>query len=184
METNEDSIKMLEMRMRRQMNNSPEKNIKPENIQYYVSSAMLHQENPQDMQQEVPVDAEKMIYQTVYEKLQHGQELTGEEKGILQQTAPESYGKARSIEEENEGYGKLPADAEYEENEEFGKFPADAEYIERVGMISRKMQFPEISETKEVQLARAKNGYARVRRVLEADESFETKRWFPFDVKG
>lgn len=101
MEVNEDSIKMLELRMRQQLNSSSGKNIKPENIQYYVSSAMLQKEGvPQNIQ----VDGEKAIYQTVYEKLQDGQMLTVEEKGALQQKDPESYGKARSIEKENEDY--------------------------------------------------------------------------------
>ncbi len=41
MESNEDSIKILEMRIRQQMNNSLQKNMKPENIKYYMPSAVL-----------------------------------------------------------------------------------------------------------------------------------------------
>lgn len=41
MESNEDSIKILEMRIRQQMNDSLQKNMKPENIKYYMPSAVL-----------------------------------------------------------------------------------------------------------------------------------------------
>ena len=41
MESNEDSIKILEMRIRQQMNVSLQKNMKPENVKYYMPSAEL-----------------------------------------------------------------------------------------------------------------------------------------------
>ena len=41
MESNEDSIKILEMRIRQQMNVSLQKNMKPENVKYYMPSAEI-----------------------------------------------------------------------------------------------------------------------------------------------
>lgn len=231
MEANEDSIKMLELRMRRQLNSTSDKNIKPENIQYYVSSAMLQKEGvPHN---NIQTDSEKAIYQTVYEKLQGGQSLTVEEKGNLQQKDPESYGKARSIEKENEEYWQelrkcrtkeavqraeeehrrlarlglsltenntvlsverkmeytLFKDAkisaiqnitrQFMESEEYEKLPTDAEYIEKSGGMPPKMEYMkipksvEIPESKELQIARAKSGYEKVRQSMDGGESSE-----------
>lgn len=44
MKSKEESIRLLKKRMHQQMNVSPEKDIKPENIQYYVSSLMMQRE--------------------------------------------------------------------------------------------------------------------------------------------
>ncbi len=44
MESKEEAIRLLKKRMHQQMNISPEKEINPENIQYYVSSLMMQRE--------------------------------------------------------------------------------------------------------------------------------------------
>lgn len=99
METNEDSIKMLEMRMRRQLNLLSGKSIRPENIQYYVSSSVLQKEEPQ---QEI-YEEEGDIGQEAYEMQFTGREMTELEEG-LQQGDEESFGTVRSIEKEKEDF--------------------------------------------------------------------------------
>ena len=44
MESKEEAIRLLKKRMHQQMNISPEKEINPEKIQYYVSSLMMQRE--------------------------------------------------------------------------------------------------------------------------------------------
>lgn len=100
METKEDSIKMLEMRMRRQLNLLSGKSIRPENIQYYVSSSVLQRGEPQ---QEIHMEEEGELAQEAYEMQLTGQEMTELEE-VLQQEDEESYGTVRSIEKEKEDF--------------------------------------------------------------------------------
>lgn len=65
MESRDESIRLLKKRMHHQMNISSENDIKPENIQYYVSSLAMQREDMhqkesmrqrEDMEQEVRTD--------------------------------------------------------------------------------------------------------------------------------
>ena len=56
MESKEEAIRLLKKRMHQQMNVLPEKDIKPENIQYYVSSLMMQRE---EMHQEESIRQEE-----------------------------------------------------------------------------------------------------------------------------
>lgn len=240
MEPKEDSIKMLEMRMRQQLNASPEKNIKPENIQYYISSAMLHKEG---IQQNAYMDREKSIYQPDYGNQADIWKLTGGKDSFFQEEE-ESFGMTRSIEKEKEDYWqklrtcrtkeevqrveeesrrlerlglsmtennavlsverrleytlfkdeKIAAirdiTRQFIESEEYAKLPTDAEYIEKSGGMPLQSGHTELSktieasETKEVQHAKAKNGYESVRRSIEEEESSGNVRFYSFNVKG
>ena len=64
MESNEDSIKILEMRIRQQMNDSLQKNMKPENIKLF-----LHKVNSKTQITERVVDIIKAIIDIVLDTL-------------------------------------------------------------------------------------------------------------------
>ena len=59
MESNEDSIKILEMRIRQQMGYSLQKNMKPENLKYYMPSAV--QPKP-DIHQEIHTENAQFVH--------------------------------------------------------------------------------------------------------------------------
>ena len=59
MESNEDSIKILEMRIRQQMGYSLQKNMKPENLKYYMPSAV--QPKP-DIRQEIHMENAQFVH--------------------------------------------------------------------------------------------------------------------------
>lgn len=240
MEPKEDSIKMLEMRMRRQLNTSSEKNIKPENIQYYVSSAMLHKDG---IQQGAYMDEKRSAYQTDYDNQTDIWKLTGEEDSFLQEEE-ESLEMTRSIEKEKEDYWKklqscrtkeevqrveaecrrlerlglsmtennavLSVERRLEytlfkdekiaairdmtrrfiESEEYAKLPTDVEYIEKSGEMpprsgqTGRSEAIEASETKEVQHAKAKNGYESIRRSMDGEDSSGNVGFYSFNAKG
>lgn len=87
MESREESIRLLKKRMHRQMNASPEKDIKPENIQYYVSSLMMQREE-------------------MYQK-----ENMRQEENEEQELHDGAAGEETS--EENGEYEEMPSDLEY-----------------------------------------------------------------------
>lgn len=57
MESNVESIRLLKKRMHHQMSTSSENDIKPENIQYYVSSLMMQRE---DIQKNISAEEERV----------------------------------------------------------------------------------------------------------------------------
>lgn len=68
MESNVESIRLLKKRMHLQMSTSSENDIKPENIQYYVSSLMMQREDihqkesmrqTEDIQQKISAEEER-----------------------------------------------------------------------------------------------------------------------------
>lgn len=66
MESNDESIRLLKKRMHHQMSTSSENDIKPENIQYYVSSLMMQRE---EMQQKGDVYQTEDIHQEKFEEI-------------------------------------------------------------------------------------------------------------------
>lgn len=140
MEPKEDSIKMLEMRIRHQMNLSTDKNLKPENMQYYIPSSGM---------------------------------ATPEEQQQAESAGTENLQQAASVGEDGTEGQML-----YENP------PADMDYIERAGEMAQMIESIELSETKEAQHARARNGYERVSRLLDDEMSFETKENHLLDAKG
>lgn len=96
MESKEEAIRLLKKRMHQQMNVLPEKDIKPENIQYYVSSLMMQRE---EMHQE--------------ERIRQEEE---EEQELLDGADGED------VSEENGEYEEMPSELEYIKKPE--EFPA------------------------------------------------------------
>lgn len=96
MESKEEAIRLLKKRMHQQMNVLPEKDIKPENIQYYVSSLMMQRE---EMYQE--------------ERIRQEEE---EEQELLDGADGEE------VSEENGEYEEMPSELEYIKRPE--EFPA------------------------------------------------------------
>lgn len=154
MESKEDSIKILEMRIRHQMNRSLEKNTKPENMQYFLSpSAMPWQKG---LRQDADNAENEELRQAVHVDRQQEtrQEIRGDE--------PETSDRLQ--------YENQPFDT--------------SEYIDQVGGLIHMMESVEISEPKEAQRARARNGYERVHQSLDTQKSSEIGKNHFFDVKG
>lgn len=100
MKSKEESIRLLKKRMHQQMNVSPEKDIKPENIQYYVSSLMMQREE-------------------MYQK----ESMCQEEDEIQELNAGADGEEAAG---EHEEYEEMPADPEYiKKPEEFSSAMRD-----------------------------------------------------------
>lgn len=163
MESNEDSIKILEMRIRQQMNHSSKKNLKPENIQYYVSSsAMLHR---QDLEQDLPSDAKIVLNPDINFKEEILQQKTHIEGEDLQQDV--SGGEGETADQSG-----------------FENLPVDTEYIDRASEMAQMIEHIEISEAKEAQHVKARSGYERVRRSLDTEKTIDMKKSHLFDAKG
>lgn len=165
MESKEDSIKILEMRIRHQMNRSLEKKLKPENIQFYASSAGMLQK--QEFAQESPAEEQEDPQQNIYigAKGNVQPNIDMDENSDLQQ---ESFSSEKEIADQN-GY----------ENR-----PADMEYINRISKMPRIIDHMEISETKEAQHAKAKNSYESIRKSLNDEKFFPFRKNGLFDIKG
>lgn len=88
MESNDESIRLLKKRMHQQMNVPSEKDIIPENIQYYASSLMMQRED-------------------AYQKESMRQ------KEDEQQEALEDGDEEEAAAEEKEEYEEMPVDAVY-----------------------------------------------------------------------
>lgn len=202
MEPNEDSIKLLEMRIRHQMNRSLEKKIMPENIHYYLSSSATQrlEELQQDIhgggqgqpKQMVHVDGKGNLWQEIQvgEKTgPHADILTdgmaGQQPGILSDT---TAGLQPDIQTDGKVEGLQTAyDRENDsaDRQEYEDPPFDAaEYIDRVSEISQRIEHIEISETKEVQHAKARNGYESTRRSMDAEQSSGIGKKHFLDAKG
>ncbi len=94
MRSKDESIRLLKKRMHHQMSISSENDIKPENIQYYVSSLMMQRE---DMYQKESMSQREDVYQ---------QEDVRQEVGT-------DGNKAEDSMEESEKYEAMPPDTEY-----------------------------------------------------------------------
>lgn len=161
MEPKEDSIKMLEMRIRHQMNLSAEKNMKPENMKYYVPpSGMIRNE---EQQSDGKGNLQQAAFMAGSENPQQPVPMVGRENP--QQAAPI-------------GGDETDGQMLYE------NLPADTEYIERSDEMSQMIESIDLSETKEAQHARAKNGYERVSRLLDDEEGSKIKENHLLDAKG
>lgn len=90
MESNDESIKLLKKRMHQQMSVSSENDIKPENIQYYVSSLMMQKEDVRQKEE---------------------QQREEDEQGARQNLRSEED-KEEAADKESEEYKDLPMDIE------------------------------------------------------------------------
>ena len=155
MESNEDSIKILEMRIRQQMNDSLQKNMKPENIKYYMPSAVLPK--PDILQDPQSADAAGTVNPA-------GDVLEpGSAADVLKRSMPLSD-------------GPQAADA---------NLPAGAEYIDRAAGVPPMAEFEhiEIPESKEIQHAKALTGY-ETSRSLDRKGTFRMEDMHFLDAKG
>lgn len=214
MEPNEDSIKLLEMRIRHQMNRSLEKKIMPENIHYYLSSSAtqrseelqpdIHDDEQEQPKQMIHVDGKGNLWQEIQvgEKAgPHSDILTdgaaglqqdipidgtaGLQPGILSDTI---VGLQPDIQTDGKAEGLQTAydkEIDSSDRQEYEDSPFDAaEYIDRVSEISQRIEHIEISETKEVQHAKARNGYESTRRSMDAEQSSGIGKKHFLDAKG
>lgn len=165
MESKEDSIKVLEMRIRHQMNRSLEKKLKPENIQFYASSAgmLQKQEFVQESQTEKQEDPQQNVY--IDAKGNVRQNIDLDENSDLRQ---ENFSSEKEI----------AGQSGYEDR------PVDMEYINRISKMPRIIEQMEIAETKEARHAKAKNSYESVRKSLNTEKFFPFPQNGLFDIKG
>ena len=169
MESNEDSIKILEMRIRQQMNNSLQKNMKPENIKYYMPSAALPK--PDILLRPQSADAAGTVNPA-------GDVLEpGSSADVLKRSMPLSDGPkpVTPISNVPEPVSQA-ADA---------NLPAGAEYIDRAAGVPPMAEFEhiEIPESKEIQHAKALTGY-ETSRSLDRKGTFRMEDMHFLDAKG
>ncbi len=161
MESNEDSIKILEMRIRQQMGYSLQKNMKPENLKYYMPSAV--QPKP-DIRQEIHMENAQFVHSAA-DAVKPGIPVVGD------------VGREGQIQT---GIGSgIPIQAGS------GSLPLSEEYIDQVIGPPPMMEYEhiEIPEPKEVQHARAMSGYERSHS-LERKEIFNMEGKHFLDSKG
>ena len=169
MESNEDSIKILEMRIRQQMNDSLQKNMKPENIKYYMPSAVLPK--PDILQDPQSADAAGTVNPA-------GDVLEpGSAADVLKRSMPLSDGpKPVTLISDVPEPASQAADA---------NLPAGAEYIDRAAGVPPMAEFEhiEIPESKEIQHAKALTGY-ETSRSLDRNGTFRMEAMHFLDAKG
>lgn len=169
MESNEDSIKILEMRIRQQMNDSLQKNMRPENIKYYMPSAVLPK--PDILQGPKSADAAGTVNPAV-DVLEPGSSAD-----VLKRSMPLSDGPkpVTPISDVPEPVSQA-ADA---------NLPAGAEYIDRAAGVPPMAEFEhiEIPESKEIQHAKALTGY-ETSRSLDRKGTFRMEDMHFLDAKG
>lgn len=179
MESNEDSIKILEMRIRQQMNDSLQKNMRPENIKYYMPSAVLPKpdilQEPQRAETAgtvnpagdglKPGSSADVLKRSMplFDGLKPVTPLPGGPKPVTPiSDVPEPVSQA--------------ADA---------NLPAGAEYIDRAAGAPPMAEFEhiEIPESKEIQHAKALTGY-ETSRSLDRKGTFRMEDMHFLDAKG
>lgn len=159
MGASEDSIRILEMRIRRQMNDSLQNIMNPEDMKYYVPSAALPKP---DVQQEIHMEHAGSL-NTVIDGTKSGSPA-GDGAGADGLSAA--------------GAGTvLPA--------EEGTIPISSEYIDRVVGMPPMLEYEqiEIPEPKEVRHAKAMSGYERTRS-LDPEGIFNMEDQHFLDSKG
>lgn len=150
MKSEDESIKMLEMRIQQQLSLSREKQMTPQNIQYYISSATLHREN---LQPDLSSANEAIPGQTVSKNLQAGQKLAPEKTESPRQGDAVSDSKAASMQKEHEDYRQqLP-------------------YFKTIETAQRGKS-SEMSETRQ---QKGQHEYKKALRAVHAEEFFETR---------
>ena len=159
MESNEDSIKMLEMRIRQQINDSLQRNLKPENIKYYMPSAVFPKADIQQAQQSADAAGDA---NPSGDGPESDSAADGPKIGM-----PLSDVSAPALQ---------AADV---------NLPVGAEYIDRAAgtMPMREYENIKIPELKEVQHAKAMTGYEAFRS-LDRKGSFNMEDMHFLDAKG
>lgn len=155
----EDSIRILEMRIRRQMNDSLQKNMKPENIKYYVPSTALPKPDVGQENHMGHVESTDTA-------------IDGTKSGSTSGDGAETDGLPIA-----EAGTVFPA--------EEGGLPISEEYIDRVVGTPPMLEYEqiEIPEPKEIQHARAMSGYERSRS-LDRKGFFNMEDQHFLDSKG
>lgn len=144
MKSEDESIKMLEMRMQRQLSLSREKSITPQNMQYYISSATLHRAKPQPN----TASAENgLLPPSVSEKPQDGRELAAKEDEDLRQKDLSSPKASASINKGQENY---------------------LQTLQNSG-IKEAIQRMEIPDSTDLQHRRGKNEYEKILRSMNTE---------------
>lgn len=189
MESNEDSIKILEMRIRQQMNDSLQKNMKPENIKYYMPSAVLPKpdilQDPQSADAAGTVNPAGDVLEpgSAADVLKRSMPLSDDPKPVTplpggpKPVTPISDGpKPVTLISDVPEPASQAADA---------NLPAGAEYIDRAAGVPPMAEFEhiEIPESKEIQHAKALTGY-ETSRSLDRKGTFRMEDMHFLDAKG
>lgn len=179
MESNEDSIKILEMRIRQQMNDSLQKNMKPENIKYYMPSAVLPK--PDILQGPKSADAAGTVNPA-------GDVLeSGSAADVLKRSMPLSDGPKPVTPLPGGPKPVMPLSEVPEPVSQAAdaNLPAGAEYIDRAAGVPPMAEFEhiEIPESKEIQHAKALTGY-ETSRSLDRKGTFRMEDMHFLDAKG
>ena len=150
MKSEDESIKMLEMRMQRQLSLSREQHMTPQNIQYYISSATLHRES---LQSDMPPAQKGIPDQAAAENPQASRKPSTEKTENPPQENAISDQKIASIEKEHEAYRqKLP---------NYGT--------------KESVQKKENSESEETRQLKGQNEYKKILRAVNAEAFSETE---------
>lgn len=156
MEPNEDSIKMLEMRIRQQMIHSSEKIVKTENIRYHLNSAKLQNEE---------------LWSGISG---HGEKINAQ----IEEEKPQESGKLRDRGTGRGESGKLLVE-DYIERE-----AKMSQMMEREAEMSKMMEYVERSGIKGTPHTKAKSGYGRVSQPYGTEMFFGEGSACLFDIKG
>lgn len=142
MMSDEESIRMLEMRMRHQVNPSLEKDFVCQNIQYYVSSVMMQEEG-------------------------------GRREAQLEETSHAVQAEDKKAQEND----KLPA-------KESERLPAETRPIQKIDELPMMPESEKGFETMEVQQARGKSEYEKIRQLIEFGNCPDERGLFYLNEKG
>ncbi len=179
MESNEDSIKILEMRIRQQMNDSLQKNMKPENIKYYMPSAALPK--PDIVQGPKSADAAGTV-NPAGDVLEPGSAVDVLKRSMPLSDGPKPVTPLPGGPKPVTPISDVPEPASQAAD---ANLPAGAEYIDRAAGVPPMAEFEhiEIPESKEIQHAKALTGY-ETSRSLDRKGTFRMEDMHFLDAKG
>ena len=168
MESKED-IRLLELRIRHQMNASLQKNMKPENIKYYIPSAAMPKTEAQQVIHTGDADSGTPAAD--------GAGAVSPADVVKGNTGLISVGAGNVFPAMAEPGAALPAAA--------GELPIDMENLDRAVGMPPTMEYEpiEIPESKEVQHARAMDGYEKSHS-LDRRGAYEIENMHFLDAKG
>lgn len=155
MESKDESIRLLKKRMHHQMSVSSENDIKPENIQYYMSSLAMQRE---DMNKKERTHMEEDIYR---------EDMYKEENAHKDIRA-----------------GENKAETSLKESEEYETVPSDTEYIKKSPEIPPAIKHIKVPGAMDAKHGRAKNEYEKVLNAADEEEIFGFKRPHWLNIKG
>lgn len=155
MTSDEEAIRMLEMRMRHQANPSLEKDIVCQNIQYYVSSVRMREEGER---REARLEETSHAARVGDRKTRENDKLPAEESERL----PAGTGHVQKVDE----------------------MPTETRHVKKIEELPTMPENVKGFETMEAQQARGKSEYEKIRQLIEFGNCPDERGLFYLDEKG